>query len=153
MATPDFTLAAYNLFLRPAYLFPFDGQRPRAEQLPAWLCDPEFDAIAVIEVFDNPKQIIEADPEDGPATELLHFALHSPRSPYGVPRWIGNLLSVLGSRQMEEVNYLYFSNKSVPPLALLAAQLATQPLGCAGSISSSENSPPPASAGQGGLFR
>jgi len=28
-------------------------------------------------------------------------------------------VAVLGSRQMEEVNYLYFENKSVPPLALL----------------------------------
>ena len=61
------------------------------------------------------------DPEEQPATEMLHFAIHSPRSPYGVPRWIGNLLSVLGSRQMEEVNHLYFENKSVPPLALLVS--------------------------------
>ncbi len=34
---------------------------------------------------------------------------------------MGTLLSVLGSRQMEEVNYLYFENKSVPPLALLVS--------------------------------
>jgi len=59
--------------------------------------------------------------DDELATELLHFAIHSPRSPYGVPRWMGALLSVLGSRQMEEVNYLYFENKSVPPLALLVS--------------------------------
>ena len=58
---------------------------------------------------------------DGPATELIHFAVHSPRSAYGVPRWIGALLAVMGSRQMEEVNYLYFENKSVPPLALLVS--------------------------------
>jgi capsid portal protein len=31
------------------------------------------------------------------------------------------MLCVLGSRQMEEVNYLYFENKSVPPLALLVS--------------------------------
>ena len=31
------------------------------------------------------------------------------------------MLAVLGSRQMEEVNYLYFENKSVPPLALLVS--------------------------------
>lgn len=62
-----------------------------------------------------------ADNTDGPATEMIHFAVHSPRSAYGVPRWIGTLLSVLGSRQMEEVNYLYFENKSVPPLALLVS--------------------------------
>ncbi|MFB1485142.1 phage portal protein [Corallococcus sp. RDP092CA] len=62
-----------------------------------------------------------ADASDGPSTELIHFAIHSPRSPYGIPRWVGTLLSVLGSRQMEEVNYLYFNNKSVPPLALLVS--------------------------------
>jgi PBSX family phage portal protein len=62
-----------------------------------------------------------ADDTDAPATELLHFAVPSPSSPYGVPRWIGALLSVLGSREMEEVNYLYFGNKSVPPLALLVS--------------------------------
>jgi PBSX family phage portal protein len=56
-----------------------------------------------------------------PATEVIHFRIHSPRSPYGVPRWIGNLLAVLGSRQAEEVNYLYFENKSVPPLAILVS--------------------------------
>lgn len=66
-------------------------------------------------------EALQARAGDGPATELLHFAVHSPRSPYGVPRWIGTLLSVLGSREMEEVNYLYFQNKSVPPLALLVS--------------------------------
>ena len=70
-------------------------------------------------VFPSVEALRRADPDDGPATELLHFAIQSPRSPYGVPRWVGALLAVLGSRQMEEVNYLYFENKSVPPLALL----------------------------------
>jgi PBSX family phage portal protein len=56
-----------------------------------------------------------------PATEVLHFKIHSPKSAYGVPRWIGNMLGVLGSRQSEEVNYLYFENKSVPPMALLVS--------------------------------
>lgn len=66
------------------------------------------------------QELDNAQPEDQ-ATELLHFALHSSRSPYGIPRWIGTLISVLGSRQMEEVNLLYFENKSVPPLALLVS--------------------------------
>ena len=70
-------------------------------------------------VFDSVEALREVNPTDGPATELLHFAIHSPRTPYGVPRWVGALLAVMGSRQMEEVNYLYFENKSVPPLALL----------------------------------
>jgi PBSX family phage portal protein len=67
------------------------------------------------------KDASELGPGDGPASELIHFAVPSPRSAYGVPRWIGNLLSVLGSRAMEEVNYLYFENKSVPPMALLVS--------------------------------
>lgn len=56
-----------------------------------------------------------------PATEIMHFRVHAPRTPYGVPRWVGAMLSVLGMRQADEVNYLYFENKSVPPLALLVS--------------------------------
>lgn len=58
---------------------------------------------------------------DAPATEILHFKIHNPRSAYGIPRWIGALLSVMGTRQAEEVNFLYFENKSVPPLAILVS--------------------------------
>lgn len=72
-------------------------------------------------VFGTIEALKDAGPTDAPATEMLHFNVHSPRSPYGVPRWIGALLSVLGSRAAEEVNYLYFENKSVPPLALLVS--------------------------------
>ncbi|MFI5300994.1 MAG: phage portal protein, partial [Polyangiales bacterium] len=73
------------------------------------------------EEFDSIEALRAGRPHDGPATEILHFAIPSPRSPYGIPRWIGTLLAVLGSRQMEEVNFAYFSNKSVPPLALLVS--------------------------------
>ena len=56
-----------------------------------------------------------------PATEIIHFKQYCPYSPYGVPRWIGNWLAVEGSRQAEEVNYEYFENNTVPPMALLVA--------------------------------
>lgn len=62
--------------------------------------------------------------EDGVAslaTEVKHFKIHSPLSAYGVPRWIGALVSVMGSRMAEEVNFAYFDNKSVPPLAILVS--------------------------------
>jgi PBSX family phage portal protein len=72
-------------------------------------------------VFRSVDELIANDATDGPATEVLHFKLHNARSAYGTPRWIGNLLSVLGTRQAEEVNFLYFENKSVPPLALLVS--------------------------------
>ena len=83
--------------------------------------DPRVVSRSTGRVFSDIAALKAAAPDDGPATELLHFAIHSPRSPYGVPRWVGTLLSVLGSRQMEEVNYLYFENKSVPPMALLVS--------------------------------
>ncbi len=56
-----------------------------------------------------------------PATEIVHFRIFSPRSPYGIPRWIGNMLAVLGSRASEEVNCFYFDNKTVPPMAVLVS--------------------------------
>lgn len=62
---------------------------------------------------------LKENADDAPATEMLHFRIHTPKSSYGIPRWIGTILSVLGSRQAEEVNLSYFENKSVPPLAVL----------------------------------
>lgn len=65
--------------------------------------------------------MLEEEPKAKPATEVIHFKIPSPISPYGVPRWIGVLMSVLGSRSAEEINYMYFENKSVPPLALIVS--------------------------------
>ncbi len=67
------------------------------------------------------KLYVDSSEKFRPATELLSFKITSSRSPYGVPRWIGTLLSVLGNRQAEEVNFLYFENRSVPPLAILVS--------------------------------
>ncbi len=83
--------------------------------------DPRFVSRTTGEAFASLDELRARDPADGPATEILHFAIPSPRSPYGIPRWVGGLLAVMGSRSMEEVNYLYFENKSVPPLALLVS--------------------------------
>lgn len=56
-----------------------------------------------------------------PATEIIHFALFSSRTSYGIPRWIGAAFEVLGIRAASEVNYLYFDHKGVPPLAILVS--------------------------------
>ena len=53
------------------------------------------------------------------ATEIIHFKLYAPNESYGIARWIGNLISVMGSRMSEEVNFAYFENKGVPPLAII----------------------------------
>jgi PBSX family phage portal protein len=56
-----------------------------------------------------------------PATEIIHFALFSSRTSYGIPRWIGAAFAVLGIRAAEEVNYLHFDNKAMPPMAVLVS--------------------------------
>jgi PBSX family phage portal protein len=55
------------------------------------------------------------------ATEVIHFKLYSPRSPYGVPRYIGNLLAIFGSRAAEEINYTTFKNNNIPSMAILVS--------------------------------
>lgn len=80
--------------------------------------DPRLMSARHGTIHESVEELLEADENDKPATEILHFLIPSPRSSYGVPRWVGALLSVLGSRQSEEVNFLYFENKSIPPLAI-----------------------------------
>ena len=56
-----------------------------------------------------------------PANELLYFSLHDPRTPCPPPRWIGNLLRVLGTREADETNYFYLNNNSIPPAILMVS--------------------------------
>lgn len=58
--------------------------------------------------------------DSAPATELLHFRLPS-NDVYGVPRWINQIPSVIGSRESEEVNLNYFRENTVPPLMMLVS--------------------------------
>lgn len=53
------------------------------------------------------------------ATEIIHFKIYSPRTPYGIPRWIGRFVSVTGSRRSEEVNFFTLSNNHVPSMFVL----------------------------------
>lgn len=86
------------------------------------LGDPRLVSSKTGCVFDSTHQMRRTEGDDAlAATEVLHFRIPSPRTAYGVPRWIGQLLSVLGSRQVDEVNFTYFDNKSVPPLLVTIA--------------------------------
>lgn len=60
-------------------------------------------------------------PEERRANEVLHFKIYSPRSPYGLPRFIGNLLSIFGDRAAEEINYVTFRNNNIPSMMLLVS--------------------------------
>lgn len=59
------------------------------------------------------------EPNDGPANEVLQFRVPSVRSPYGIPRWIGVLLEIVGSRASGEVNFDYFDGKAIPPVLIM----------------------------------
>jgi PBSX family phage portal protein len=60
-------------------------------------------------------------PKRQQASEIIHFRLYSPRSPYGLPRYIGNLISIMGDRAAEEINYITFRNNNVPSMAILVS--------------------------------
>ena len=51
------------------------------------------------------------------ATEVIHFKIGS--GTYGVPRWIGHLITLYGARKAEELNYMYFKNGRHMPAAIL----------------------------------
>lgn len=54
------------------------------------------------------------------ATEMLHFIdLPDAHTPYGVPCWVAQLPSVLGSRKAEEFNLSFFEAGGVPPVLVL----------------------------------
>ena len=59
-------------------------------------------------------------PESMLANELIHYRQNS-EDAYGVPRWINQLPSILGSRESEEVNMRYFEDNTVPPILLTVA--------------------------------
>lgn len=54
-----------------------------------------------------------------PASEIMFFKLHFGGMHYGLPRWIGTVLSVLGRRLAEFVNYDLFENQGIPPMAVM----------------------------------
>lgn len=54
------------------------------------------------------------------ASELIHFiGNREPKTPYGSPRWISQLPSVLGSRKAEEHNLEFFDGGGIPPVLVL----------------------------------
>lgn len=60
-------------------------------------------------------------PRNKLANEVVHFKIYSPRTPYGLPRYIGSLLSIYGDRAAEEINYTTFRNNNIPSMAILVS--------------------------------
>jgi len=55
------------------------------------------------------------------ANEVIYWPLLQTRSVYGIPRYIGNLLAITGSRSRDEMCYYLLRNNNVPALALLVS--------------------------------
>lgn len=66
----------------------------------------------------------QVDPEcpiEEQATELLYDHQYIPGAVYGLPRWAGQLPSILGSKEAELVNYNFFRENAIPALAVLVS--------------------------------
>lgn len=60
-------------------------------------------------------------PEDQRANEIVHMKLYCPRSPYGLPRTVGNFLSIFGDRAGEEINYTTIRNNNIPSVVFMVS--------------------------------
>lgn len=60
-------------------------------------------------------------PEQHRANEIVHFKIYSARSPYGLPRYIGNMLTIFGDRAAEEINFVTFRNNNIPSMVVLVS--------------------------------
>jgi PBSX family phage portal protein len=65
---------------------------------------------------ENPKLSYEDS-----ANEVIHHRRYTPGSPYGVPRWVPQLPSILGSRQAELTNLDHFNENAIPAMAILVS--------------------------------
>lgn len=79
--------------------------------------DPRVVSRITGKVYKSADAMRASDDEgDNPveANELVYISLHSPKTQCPPPRWIGNLLQVLGGREADETNYYYLKNDAIP---------------------------------------
>jgi len=61
------------------------------------------------------------------ANPVIYFKIYSPRSPYGLPRFMGSLLTMYGMRSAENINYATLHNNNIPSVLMLVAGGALTP--------------------------
>lgn len=71
------------------------------------------------EMLDEEK--LKITPPARRSNEMIHIKLYSARTPYGLPRYIGNLLSIFGDRAAEEINYVTFRNNNIPSMVVMVS--------------------------------
>lgn len=53
------------------------------------------------------------------ATELLWLKQGAPGRPYGIPRWIGNVVDIMGRSMAQFVNYDLFDSQGIPQMLVI----------------------------------
>ncbi len=53
------------------------------------------------------------------ASELIYFK--NGNDTYGLPRWVGNILGVMGVRSADYINYDLFDSQGIPPLVIMVS--------------------------------
>lgn len=53
------------------------------------------------------------------ASELIYFKIGN--DTYGLPRWVGNVLGVMGVRSADYINYDLFDSQGIPPLVIMVS--------------------------------
>lgn len=67
------------------------------------------------------KDLPEAKKKGILANAVTHFKIGSDRTPYGIPRYIGNLFSIYGSRAADEINFITFQNNNIPSMLVMVS--------------------------------
>lgn len=99
---------------------PDDAQNSNPEKPPVFQksLDPTAQYSSSPRQDEDPTKTSEEARELG--TEIIEFTVNPDiTTPYGVPRWINQIPSVLGSRKAEELNLEYFESGGLPPVMLL----------------------------------
>lgn len=80
--------------------------------------------------FGDPRPILKTTGEVAPegtnkkllANEVFHHKIYTPRrTPYGMPRFTGNIIAIKGSRSADETNILTQQNNHVPSMAIMVS--------------------------------
>lgn len=58
----------------------------------------------------------EAETSSVPANEVIIFEQEAIYTTYPLPRWVANMMGIFGAHDADTVNYLFFQNKTIPPL-------------------------------------
>ncbi len=75
--------------------------------------DPRVVSRYTGKIYEDEKALLKKEKNGEPANALLWIAHHDPRTPCSPPRWVGNLLRVIGTREADETNYYHLHNKTM----------------------------------------